>query len=158
MILMWLNELQVVKPSDANRNNSISQTGDIGKAKRIPKLKRSEVDKLAKEFAQHIPDREFSMAAIQGLLMQYKTRPLAAVREAAEWVEKERKKRSSKEESTRKESDRHTEEPAIKSSEKDETKDQEGHLLSIPNDVIQPKSQCKTTKESPRKKRKGRKK
>ena len=156
---MWLNELQVVKPSDANRNNSISQTDDIGQTKRIPKLKRSQADKLAKEFAQHIPDREFSMAAIQGLLMQYKTRPLTAVKEADEWVEKERKKRSSKEESTRKESDRHTEEPVIKSFGKDEAEDQEEHLLSVQSDIVQPMSQCKTTKgESPRKKRKGRKK
>jgi len=58
-----------------------------------PALTREEVDRLARNFAEHIPDREFSMAAIQGLLMQYKTRPYDAVDEADGWVKTERKKR-----------------------------------------------------------------
>ena len=51
-----------------------------------------EVNKLAKEFALRIPDRKFSMAAIQGLLMQYKTRPHLAVDEVNFWLESEKKK------------------------------------------------------------------
>lgn len=58
-----------------------------------PPLTRDQVDHLALLFAGHIPDREFSMAAIQGLLMQYKTRPFDAVKDADAWVEAERKKK-----------------------------------------------------------------
>jgi len=58
-----------------------------------PALTREQVDTLAHTFAGHIPDREFSMAAIQGLLMQYKTRPFIAVQDADGWVEAERKKK-----------------------------------------------------------------
>lgn len=56
-------------------------------------ITQEELDVLAKQFAECIPEREFSMAAIQGLLMQYKTRPRSAVEEVNIWVESERKKR-----------------------------------------------------------------
>lgn len=58
-----------------------------------PPLAPSEVARLAKEFGARIPEREFSMAAIQGLLMQYKTRPHLAIEETGQWVEGERKRR-----------------------------------------------------------------
>lgn len=57
---------------------------------RGPKLTRSQVSDLAATFATSIPEREFSMAALQGYLMAYKTRPYEAVKGAAQWVEKER--------------------------------------------------------------------
>ncbi|KLO10871.1 P-loop containing nucleoside triphosphate hydrolase protein [Schizopora paradoxa] len=62
-----------------------------------PALTRDGVDELARKFAEHIPDREFSMAAIQGLLMQYKTRPFGAIQDADEWVVEERKKKQAAE-------------------------------------------------------------
>ncbi|THU79347.1 P-loop containing nucleoside triphosphate hydrolase protein [Dendrothele bispora CBS 962.96] len=46
---------------------------------------------LSKRFAEAVPDRELSMASLQGYLMMYKTKPLDAVRNLGEWIEKERK-------------------------------------------------------------------
>jgi chaperone BCS1 len=57
---------------------------------RVPVLTRGQVTHLAKKFADTIPEREFSMASLQGYLMGYKTRPFDAVKEASRWVEKER--------------------------------------------------------------------
>ncbi|KIK01466.1 hypothetical protein K443DRAFT_564872 [Laccaria amethystina LaAM-08-1] len=57
---------------------------------RVPKLSSSQVSKLAARFAEAIPEREFSMASLQGYLMAYKIRPYEAVSEAPAWVEKER--------------------------------------------------------------------
>lgn len=57
---------------------------------RAPKLSRPQVASLADQFADAIPDREFSMASLQGYLMGYKTRPFEATKEVAGWIEKER--------------------------------------------------------------------
>ena len=53
-------------------------------------------DELATEFAEAIPEREFSMASLQGYLMGYKVRRAEAVEDAPAWVEKERKEREKK--------------------------------------------------------------
>ena len=53
-------------------------------------LSASELAKLAKEFASQIPEEELSMAALQGHLMRYKTRPHEAVSATTAWVEDER--------------------------------------------------------------------
>ncbi|KZT67077.1 P-loop containing nucleoside triphosphate hydrolase protein [Daedalea quercina L-15889] len=53
-------------------------------------LSRSEVLALAARFADTIPEREVSMASLQGYLMMYKTRAREAVENASEWIEKER--------------------------------------------------------------------
>jgi len=63
---------------------------------RAPQLTRRQVSDLATEFAASIPEREHSMAALQGYLMAYKTRPYEAVKEAAGWVEKERADKAEK--------------------------------------------------------------
>ncbi|KAK7025195.1 mitochondrial chaperone BCS1 [Favolaschia claudopus] len=55
-----------------------------------PKLRRKQVAKLAERFAEAIPERELSMAALQGYLMTHKIRPHHAVTEAKAWVETER--------------------------------------------------------------------
>ncbi|KDR80757.1 hypothetical protein GALMADRAFT_241190 [Galerina marginata CBS 339.88] len=57
---------------------------------RAPKLSASQVASLAAKFAHAIPEREFSMASLQGYLMGYKTRPYDAISGAPAWVEKER--------------------------------------------------------------------
>jgi len=54
------------------------------------KLPRAEVDVLAARFADVIPEREFSMASLQGYLMTYKIRPEEAIEDAPAWIEKER--------------------------------------------------------------------
>ncbi|KZT07303.1 P-loop containing nucleoside triphosphate hydrolase protein [Laetiporus sulphureus 93-53] len=48
---------------------------------------------LAIRFADAIPERELSMASLQGYLMTYKSRPHDAVRDAPAWVEKARAER-----------------------------------------------------------------
>ena len=55
-----------------------------------PDLSRRQILALAERFAAAIPEREFSMASLQGYLMSYKVRPIEAVEYAADWVEKER--------------------------------------------------------------------
>jgi len=60
-------------------------------------LPRSVAQELAKQFRQAIPDREVSVAALQGYLMTYKARPLDAVRDAPDWVSKVRGEKGRKE-------------------------------------------------------------
>ncbi|KAJ6504178.1 P-loop containing nucleoside triphosphate hydrolase protein [Mycena vitilis] len=64
---------------------------------RAPKLKRRQIGDLAVRFAESIPERELSMASLQGYLMAYKIRPYEAVEEARAWVEKERSDKIAKE-------------------------------------------------------------
>ncbi|KAJ7752898.1 P-loop containing nucleoside triphosphate hydrolase protein [Mycena metata] len=60
---------------------------------RGPKLRRKQVAELAVRFSEAIPERELSMAALQGFLMGYKIRPYEAVDAAEGWVESERQAR-----------------------------------------------------------------
>ncbi|KIK61467.1 hypothetical protein GYMLUDRAFT_225157 [Collybiopsis luxurians FD-317 M1] len=46
------------------------------------------VESLASQFADLIPERQLSMAALQGFLMTYKSRPSLAVEMAPEWLRK----------------------------------------------------------------------
>ncbi|KAI0072292.1 P-loop containing nucleoside triphosphate hydrolase protein [Panus rudis PR-1116 ss-1] len=57
------------------------------------RLSQRQLQALASRFADAIPERELSMATLQGYLMGYKTQPVEAVNEAAAWVEKERQSR-----------------------------------------------------------------
>ena len=56
---------------------------------RAPELPIERVHALAAQFAEAIPERELSMASLQGFLMTHKTRPFGAVEEIGAWVEKE---------------------------------------------------------------------
>lgn len=56
----------------------------------MPELSVAQVERLATRFSEAIPEREFSMASLQGYLMDYKTRPLLAVEEAGAWVQQKR--------------------------------------------------------------------
>lgn len=47
----------------------------------------------SEKFKDHIPDREFSMAALQGYLMLHKGRPFDAIESVEAWVEEERSKK-----------------------------------------------------------------
>ncbi|KAJ7472309.1 hypothetical protein B0H11DRAFT_2195949 [Mycena galericulata] len=64
---------------------------------RAPKLKMRQIGELAVRFAEAIPEREISIASLQGFLMAYKTRPLEAVANVMAWVEKERSEKVAKE-------------------------------------------------------------
>jgi chaperone BCS1 len=64
---------------------------------RAPLLTRHQVADLAGKFACSLPEeREFSMAALQGYLMTYKTRPFEAVQEVSKWIDKDRLERAEK--------------------------------------------------------------
>jgi chaperone BCS1 len=54
---------------------------------RAPKLSKKKIEQLAEQFAARIPERELSMASLQGYLMSYKTRPFQAVDDVERWVE-----------------------------------------------------------------------
>lgn len=56
-------------------------------------LDRTEAEELSGEFAKAVPDGMFSMAAMQGYLMDYKLRPREAVENVKAFVETERTKR-----------------------------------------------------------------
>jgi chaperone BCS1 len=63
---------------------------DVSGPPQPPKLSQKKLTALAANFAHAIPDREFSMASVQGHLMKYKTRPEDAVDDAPDWVARER--------------------------------------------------------------------
>lgn len=54
-----------------------------------PKLSSEQLSALAAQFASAIPEREVSMAALQGYLMSRKSRPLEAAREVSAWLQRE---------------------------------------------------------------------
>jgi chaperone BCS1 len=56
---------------------------------RAPKLSRDRVNALAAQFALAVPERQLSMASLQGFLMMHKARPFGAVADIGAWVEKE---------------------------------------------------------------------
>jgi len=53
---------------------------------RAPKLSKKKIERLAERFSARIPDRELSMASLQGYLMSYKIRPFQAVDDVERWV------------------------------------------------------------------------
>ncbi|KAG8850945.1 hypothetical protein FRB91_008671 [Serendipita sp. 411] len=64
-------------------------------------LTRTERDELATRFANAIPEREFAMSSIQGLLLQHKHRPSRVLEEVEPWMEKERKAKREREKALR---------------------------------------------------------
>jgi chaperone BCS1 len=54
-----------------------------------PKLSSDQLSALAAQFASAIPEREVSMAALQGFLMSQKNRPWEAAKEVSDWLQKE---------------------------------------------------------------------
>ncbi|KAI0255951.1 P-loop containing nucleoside triphosphate hydrolase protein [Lactifluus subvellereus] len=60
---------------------------------RAPKLSRKKAEWLAQQFSERIPERELSMASLQGYLMTYKTRPFQAVDDVERWVKETREGR-----------------------------------------------------------------
>ena len=55
-----------------------------------------ELDVLVEQFRELVPEREFSMAALQGYLLMHKNQPHRAVECAGKWVEEEMAKRESR--------------------------------------------------------------
>ena len=87
-----------VTPPKDGRDSMPSSPKSVGPAKpppkydgtahsaRAPKLSKKNIERLAEQFSAQIPDRELSMASLQGYLMSYKTRPLQAVDDVERWV------------------------------------------------------------------------
>jgi len=63
---------------------------------RAPRLSRKKIEHLAEQFASLIPEREFSMASLQGYLMSYKTRAFQAVDDVEQWIKDSREARDRK--------------------------------------------------------------
>jgi chaperone BCS1 len=80
-----------VSPSPSERSTVRVRTHRA----RAPKLSHSKVTSLANRFSDGIPEREFSMASLQGYLMAYKTMPFDAVKDVSGWVAKNRPHRTS---------------------------------------------------------------
>ncbi|KAI9459022.1 P-loop containing nucleoside triphosphate hydrolase protein [Russula earlei] len=58
----------------------------IAHSARAPKLSKKRIARLAEQFCARIPERELSMASLQGYLMCYKSRPFQAVDDVERWV------------------------------------------------------------------------
>jgi chaperone BCS1 len=71
----------VIVPDEAPTYNGTTHS------ERAPKLSKKKIERLADQFATRIPERELSMAGLQGYLMSYKTRPFQAVDDVERWVE-----------------------------------------------------------------------
>jgi mitochondrial chaperone BCS1 len=84
-------------PSEKNKNLPPPVYSGNSHRARAPQLTRRQVSELATAFATSLPEeREFSMAALQGYLMAYKTRPYEAAKDIVQWVEKERSDKAAK--------------------------------------------------------------
>ncbi|KZT69337.1 P-loop containing nucleoside triphosphate hydrolase protein [Daedalea quercina L-15889] len=71
-------------PETAEKQQLLSQS------LRSATLPRAKSRVLAAQFAEAIPEREFSMASLQGYLMMYMVRPYDAAKNVGAWVDKER--------------------------------------------------------------------
>ncbi|KAI0305836.1 P-loop containing nucleoside triphosphate hydrolase protein [Multifurca ochricompacta] len=72
-------------PRDVGLDGPHNYNGTAHSA-RPPKLSKRKVERLAEQFAERIPEREFSMASLQGYLMAYKVRPFQAVDDVERWA------------------------------------------------------------------------
>ncbi|KAF8645067.1 hypothetical protein AX16_008125 [Volvariella volvacea WC 439] len=91
---------------------------------RAPKLNRKQVDELVEQFREVIPEREVSMASLQGYLMTYKTRPYDAVKNVVDWLEKEREEKKKRDAAAKKkeEAEKKKREEEAKKKEEEEKK------------------------------------
>ena len=65
----------------------------VHRSKRDVGVSPEQLDVLVERFRESIPEREFSMAALQGYLLMHKSQPRRAVECAGKWVEEEMAKR-----------------------------------------------------------------
>ena len=67
----------------------------VHRSKRDVEVSPEQLNLLVERFRETIPEREFSMAALQGYLLMHKNQPHRAVECARRWVEEEMAKRRS---------------------------------------------------------------
>lgn len=89
-LLPETDEKLVLPPSSTLPKSDAPMFGGNSHRNRAPALTRRQINTLATAFEACIPEREFSMAALQGYLMSYKIRPVEAAREVEKWIEKQR--------------------------------------------------------------------
>lgn len=92
---------------------------------RAPKLSKRRVDELAMEFSDIIPERQFSMAALQGYLMMHKINPFVAVAGAKDWVETELSDRSKREKEKKEKAEKEKKAKQEKEAKEKEAKEKE---------------------------------
>ncbi|KAJ3715396.1 hypothetical protein C8R42DRAFT_725749 [Lentinula raphanica] len=100
-------------------------------------LSPSVLSRLAKEFAQKVPDEQSSVASLQGYLLRNKSRPEDAVKGVDVWVEEERRnrekqkgaKKAKEDEAQRKRKERRKE----KEEQKEKKKTQAEPVLTVPS-------------------------
>jgi len=91
--------IDVELPSEV-RNQSLAA---ISRQKRRGvKVPLEQLDVLVERFRELVPEKEFSMAALQGYLLTHKNQPHRAVECAGKWVKEEMAKREAKRSSERK--------------------------------------------------------
>ncbi|KAF7770299.1 hypothetical protein Agabi119p4_6273 [Agaricus bisporus var. burnettii] len=81
---------------DGGQEDASQRNLPVPKRKRtqiVPLLSEEEISELAKQFAEHIPEEELSVAGLQGYLLKNKTRPRECVEEVAAWIVQERETR-----------------------------------------------------------------
>ncbi|KAL1735453.1 P-loop containing nucleoside triphosphate hydrolase protein [Schizophyllum commune] len=78
------------------RTGSDSGYQSVASGYRSFRLEAAVADALAARFAEAIPEREFSMASLQGYLMGYKVRPQDAVDNVERWVAGQMAKKTAK--------------------------------------------------------------
>ncbi|KAH9169888.1 hypothetical protein EDB89DRAFT_1379443 [Lactarius sanguifluus] len=79
--------------NDSENDDVPSDSGSTLHSPSTPKLSRKLVEHLAEGFASRIPEREFSMASLQGYLTSYKTHHFQAVDDVDQWIEDTRETR-----------------------------------------------------------------
>lgn len=98
---------------------------DLRRRGKAPKLPKAQVDRLAAEFSDALPEREFSMASLQGYLMSYKIRPVEAVSDFPAWIEKERQEKREVKEKEKQRAEREKAEKEKKDKENKEREEKE---------------------------------
>ena len=68
----------------------VTHNGELHYRSRVFRIDAALADALAARFAEAIPEREFSMASLQGYLMKYKVSPQDAVDNVEDWVQAQR--------------------------------------------------------------------
>ena len=68
----------------------VTHNGELHYRSRVFRIDAALADALAARFAKAIPEREFSMASLQGYLMKYKVSPQDAVDNVEDWVQAQR--------------------------------------------------------------------
>ena len=85
--------IDIELPSEA-RDQSLAAISR--QKRRNVEIPLEELDLLMERFRELVPEREFSMAALQGYLLMHKNQPYRAVECAGKWVEEEMAKREAR--------------------------------------------------------------